>query len=188
MGGVDQAPVGVHGDMVQQPGHRPPPAPAHAVLDFAQLLGDMDVNGRRLGRGLRRGGQLREQGRAHRAQRMRGHADAHQGVGAVLRAEVLDDVPHECRVAAEAGLRRAQRFFPEAGMGVEDGQMGDRDARGERRRHHRARELGRFRVGRPVGLAVQIVELADRGIALLEQLDIELGGDGADAVGIEPRL
>ena len=44
MGSVDQAPALVHRGMVEQPVHRSLPGPRERILDFSNLLGDMDMN------------------------------------------------------------------------------------------------------------------------------------------------
>ena len=45
MGGVHQAPVGIHRELVQQVLDRAGAEERQAVVDFSRLLGDVDVDG-----------------------------------------------------------------------------------------------------------------------------------------------
>ena len=74
----------------------------------------------------------------------------------------------------------------EAAMRVEDRQQGERDAGLGRGRRDRRRHLGGLGVGAPVGVVVQVVELADTGEARLQHLHEGQRGDRLEIVGCEP--
>ena len=71
-----------------------------------------------------------------------------------------------------------KRNHAEAGVRVERGQQGDGDAGLLRGAHVRHRHLAFLCVGLALGRAVQVVELRHRGVAIAQQLAVELRGDG----------
>ena len=68
-------------------------------------------------------------------------------------------------------------------MRVEDRQQRHPDAGLRRRRENALRHLGDVSVWRPVGVVMQIVELADAGEAGFQHLRVELRRDRLDIVG-----
>ena len=72
VGRVDEAPVLVDARMVEEPPHRPRARPGDAVLDFLDLLGDVDVDRTVAGQGRRQFGKF---ARGHGAQAVRRDAD-----------------------------------------------------------------------------------------------------------------
>ena len=99
-----------------------------------------------------------------------------------LRGQRLMGAPDAVRVEVEAALVLAQRGLREAGALVEHRQQRQADARvlggGLQRVAHRER-VG---VRRAVGLVLQVVELADVGVAAGQQLAVEVRGDGLHVV------
>ena len=64
--------------------------------------------------------------------------------------------------------------------------MGQPDAARPLRLEDRPGQLGRIGVLAAIGLVVQVMELADRGVAGLEHLDVDLRGDRAQLVRADP--
>ena len=89
-------------------------------------------------------------------------------------------------VEREPALRAGERAPVHARLHVDDRQQGQRDARFQRRLVDRQRHRRRLVVCPAVGLMVQVVELDHRGVAALEQLDLELGRDRALLLGRDP--
>ena len=174
MGGMDEAPARIDRGVVEQPFDRPRLAQGQAVLHLAELLGDVDVDGpaaRRLA-----GEHLTHRGGRHRAQRMQGQADAQQR--RFERAQAFDQSQKRIDLMPEAALPRGQCAAIEAAAHVERRQQGEANAGFARCLDQRQRHLRRIGVGATIGRVMQVMELADLGIAGLEHLDIELGGDG----------
>ena len=90
-------------------------------------------------------------------------------------------------VVAEAALALGQRAAVEAAGHVQHRQQGQADAGFARGGDQRARHRRRVGVRAAVGRVVQVVELADRGVAGFEHLDVQLRGDGLQRVGVEAR-
>ncbi|MCW0461962.1 hypothetical protein NB717_003030 [Xanthomonas sacchari] len=181
MGGVHQAPARIHRRVRQQPLHRALPAPGQAGVDFAGLLGDMDVH-----RAVAQRQQRRQFVRGDRAQAVRGQAQHRvvqslQGAAAAVqqRGEAVD-------VVQQALLRRVRRGAAEIGMRIEHRQQGHADTAGLRRGSQTLRHLGAVGVGAAVGGVMHIMELADPGEAGLEHLHVGLLGDGLQIVGAQP--
>jgi hypothetical protein len=71
-----------------------------------------------------------------------------------------------------------RRPAEDAAVAVQAGEHRHPDARVPRGRDVPLRHLGTVAIGRAVGLVVQVVELRDRGEPVLQQLGVELRGDG----------
>ena len=84
----------------------------------------------------------------------------------------------------EAALALGRRFA-DATVCVEDGQQGQADAGLVGRGDDPLRHLGHVGVGMAFRVVMQIVELADAGVARLQHLQIGLRGDGLELVGVE---
>ncbi len=181
MGGVDEAPALRQLRPLAEQGDGPAAMGGEAILDLLDLFGDMDVD-----RALRESREQRAQLLPrHRPQRMRRDAEAAAGIGPRRRPRALADAPEQVEIADEAPLALARRQALEAGMGVEDRQNGDAEARRLRRGDAAAGKLGRVGIGPPVAAVMEVVELADRGEAGLQHLDIGERGDGLDILRLE---
>ncbi len=123
------------------------------------------------------GGDLGGRRRAQRVRRDADRADAlHQ------RATAVDQPREAIEFGDEATLLGPRRRAAEGRVGVEDRQESQADPRALRRCRDAAGQFRRRRIGCAVGRVMQIVELADRGEARLQHLDVELGGDRLDVV------
>ncbi len=116
----------------------------------------------------------------HGAQRVRGDAEGALRVAAAPQHQPGDQRPRVVRVLPEPGLAGAERRAVEPAAGIDAGHQrqphpggvgGGQDAQGE---------FAAVLVGRAVRLVLQVVELAERGGAGLQHLDLQLGGDGLD--------
>ena len=96
------------------------------------------------------------------------------------RALHRDDVGGRRR---EASLVVAQRGLRKPGAFVEHRQQRQAEPGGLGRIRKRPRQRHRIGVARAVEVVLQIVELADLGVAAAQQLDIELRRDGAQLLG-----
>ena len=109
--------------------------------------------------------------------------DADRADARHLGAAIVEEAGEAVEIGDEAALLGLGRRAAEGRMGVEDRKQRQADPRRLRRGDDAGGHFGRRGVGRAVGRVMQIVELADRGEACLQHLDIELGGDRLDVVG-----
>ena len=179
MGRVDQAPAGIDRRVVQQPLHRPGAGGGEAFRHLLQLLGGVDMD--RAGQG---GHRLQHRGR-HRAQAVRRHADGGLGIARGRGAAGLDDAQPGVEVVQEAPLPRHRVGAEDAAMAIEAGQQRDADSGPPRRRQVPPRHLGDVRVGRAVGLVMQVVEFGDTRETPFEEFDVELRRDRLGILGRE---
>ncbi len=170
MGGVHQLPARVHAGVAQQPFDRPRAGGGEAVAHLGQLLGDVDVQ-----RAVAAVGQCAQRLRPHRAQRMQRRAAGQQRPAGSAHGTLQRH--HLVHRGAEAALALAQRTAVESAGHVQRRQQAEPDPGLQRRRDQRVAHRARRRVGAPVRLVVQVVELADRGVAMQQQVGVELGGD-----------
>lgn len=162
---MDQAPVGADRGIGEKPLDGPRAGLGEAVVDLLRLLGDVDVDGA-AGTG---GGEVRELLRGDGAERMGGDADAvlragDEGVAALHQPGIAVEVVQEPALAGAGG------GGAEAAVGIEDRQVGEGDAGRLRGGGDPARHLAEVGVGLAVGVVVEVVELADAGIARLQHL------------------
>ena len=87
---------------------------------------------------------------------------------------------------AEAALARFQFAPVETGAHVQHRQQGQTDAGIGGGRDQGARHRGRVVVWVAVGLVVQVVELADGGVAGFQHFRVELHRHGVQRIGIQP--
>lgn len=114
------------------------------------------------------------------ARRLRRHADdraVHSG-GHV--AAPSDQIGEPVQIGDEPPLAVRGRLTAEPGVGVEDRQQRQADARRLGRRGHARRDLGDVVIRLTRGRIVQIVELAHPGEAALQHLQKGQGGDRLD--------
>ncbi len=185
VGGVDDAPSGVEGGVVEEPLDGAAAAPGEGLCDFAGLLGCVEVDG---GGGRERagGGEGEDGGElfgCDGAQAVGGEAEVCVGEVAEGGATAVDDEGEEFGVADESALAVEWRRAAEAGVGVERGEERERDTRPPRRCRDAFGHLGGVGVGGACGVVVEVVELADAGEPGLEHLHVEVGCDGLDVVG-----
>ena len=134
----------------------------------------------RLRQALRALEDFAHRGGRHRAQRMQRDADAHQR--RFEHAKALDQSQVAVDAMLEAPLPLRQSASVESTGHVQHRQQGQADACFLRGFHQRERHRRRIGVGAPIRLVVQIVELADLGVAGFEHLDVELRRDRAQFV------
>src|SRR6185369_12682356 len=111
------------------------------------------------------------------------YADAHLPVAAMPLHQLLDQAEELLGGQDEAALRFGRRLPAELAGLVEHRQQSHADAGGTGGRED---TLGQFAAAliRTAGrIVMQIVELRDRRVAVLQQLDIELGRDRLYVVG-----
>ena len=94
---------------------------------------------------------------------------------------------HRVGRADEAALAFVRRQSAEAAGLVEHRQQREADAGALRGAQQRERQRGIVGVGTAVGVVVQVVEFADRGVAGFEHLDVQAGGDRFELLRDEPR-
>ena len=144
------------------------------------LLRDVDVDRGVLRQGAR---DLPHHLHRHGPQRVRGDADLQRLPIAPVPAQRLQYGQQTLLVSRKATLRRLKRSAVEACPHIEH-------------RHHRQRDpglrcgmdepgghLGRVGIGRAIPVVVQVVKLADRGVARFQHLDEKMLRDGAQLVG-----
>ena len=163
MRGVDHAPALIDVVVREQPFDRAHAERRLAILDLLHLLGGVDVDWNVARHFLY---QLGKRLRIHRAQRMRCHPQLY-----ILRnrpLELAERRDETANIRIEAPLARLQRLRAEAGPAVERGHQRDGDARGARRIEMRQQHLAGV---------MHIVEFRDRGVTVLQHLDVELQRD-----------
>ena len=109
MRAMHEAPPRIGRRMVEQPRHRAPAAPRHAVVHFLALFGGVNVDRRGPIDGGDPGDEVRELRRAHRTQRVRARrprADPDR-TGARARRTISRTLPGELAKRACAALRGA---------------------------------------------------------------------------------
>ena len=182
VGGMHQRPARVHVRVVEQPLHRTRAAHGHAFVDFGHLLGDMDVHAR-LARQCRK--HLAHRLRRHRAQAVQGAADAHPL--ACVGAQHIQQPQVGLDLMAEAALAFRQRARSEAAGHVQHRQQGNADAGVARGAQQRLRHRIGIRVWPAIRRMVQVMELADRGVAGFQHLHVQLRGHRVQQLGVEAR-
>ena len=160
-------------------------APRQAVAHLPDLLGDMDVERRGRIDPVCQGDGLEQRRVGHGAQRVRCYAERELRIAGERALQPLEQPGEAVRVVQEAALARLRRLAAEAARHIEHRQMGQADAGRALRRQDRKGQLGRIGISAPVGLVVQVMELAHGGIARLQQLDVELGGDRLQLIGAD---
>ena len=178
--GMHQAPAGVDRRVVEQPLHRSLAAPGLAVDHFLKLFGDVDVHRRAGVEAVQPGQQLGQRRRCDGAQRVRCDAAAH-----ALRAKQFDDAQQIVDVVDEATLVVARRLRAETALLVKHRQHRQADAGTPRRGDEAQRHLRRVRIGLSGRIVVHVMELADRRVAGAQHLDVQVGRDVFQLVGVE---
>jgi hypothetical protein len=181
---MHEAPPRIGRRVLEQPRHRAPAAPRDAVVHFLALLGGVNVDRRAPVDRADSGDEGCELRRAHRAQGVRG--DAHAQIRAGLGAGALHDLEDALGRAREPRLCGTQLGGAEPAVRVERREQREGNAGLARGAHVRKRHLGRIGVGRAVGRMVDVMKLGHGGVAVLEQLHIELSGDGVRVLRAEP--
>lgn len=179
MRGMDEAPMLVDGQSVEQQFDRTFAAPGQAVLDLPGLFGDVDVHRAAIRQRQDRGDLLRRGG----AQTMRRNTDDGVRQGRHGPPAGLDQPTVPFDIVDESALTGRRGLPAEAGMGIEDREQGERDACRRCRRGDPRRKLGDIAVGRALGVVVNVVKLADAREAAFEHLQKGLRCDGLDIVG-----
>ena len=178
MGRVNEAPALIDAGVFQQPLHRTPSRPRHAIFDFLDLLGGMNMHRA----AVRERNDSREFVRRHSTQAVRRDAD----IGARQFADRLARSGHQrgelIDRADEAALSRMRRSAAEAAMRIKTRQQREANAGILGRLRDPRGHLGEIGVGRAITIVVQIVEFADVGKTLLEHLDIKQRCDSRDVV------
>jgi len=178
---VDQGPARVDVRVVEQPFDRARAAYGEAVLHFANLFGDMNMDGQFA---AHTAGQQGTHGVfRYRAQRMQRDAQPQHVV--LHRREALEQGYVLADVVAKALLPLGQRTSVEATGHVEHRQQGQADAGFFCRLDQRQRHRGGLGVVDAPRAVVQIVELTDLRVTRFHHLDIELGGDGLEVVRVD---
>ena len=168
--------------MIEQPFDRPRVAHREAILDFADLLGDVDVD--------------RSESRSRRRD---SSTASHRRFGGTARSE-CSAMPtrHTSMISSCAGVRAGAGNHPRharSGAAAPTA-AGRRNRRvmystGSRVRPMPASRAAstsasdiarRIGIGRAVGLMMQVVEFADLRVAGLEHFDVELRGDRVQLV------
>jgi len=174
VGGMDQAPARIDRNGVEQQSHWPLLMARQAILDFALLFGDVDVDRAR----RRRPHQLAQQRHRHRAKRMRCHADLDvRRVGCRV-AQLLSEKQEIRQVVQEPPLRRHGRCAAEAARGVQHRQQQQPDPCQPRGGDQPMAHLGRIGVRVSLDVMMQVVKLGHLRVAGLQHLDIELRRHG----------
>ena len=100
---------------------------------------------------------------------------------------VLRGCPHAVGGGGKAALVVAQGWLLKAGTFVQGGHQRHADTRGLRRIGQGPAEGQRIGIGLAIGRVLQVVELADLGVAALQQLKVQLGGDGLQLPGRDAK-
>ena len=116
---------------------------------------------------------------------MRGHADADLRIAGVALQQPIEQPQESIHIMDETPLAASHRLTPEAAIAVEYRQMREADARVLCRRYDPFRHLREVGIGPALGIVVQVVKLADRGVARLEHLDVDLRRDRLHLIGAE---
>ena len=123
----------------------------------------------------------------NRAQAVRRRTQPEAGIAGGARAQCPHQAQECVGLEDEAALDGVRRRAVEALAAVEHRQKGEADAGLPRGVHDRRRHLRRVVVGAPGRVEMKVMEFADRGVAGLEHLDVEPGGDGAHVVRRKTR-
>ena len=140
-----------------------------------------------IGSRRRRSNERLELVRRHRAQRMRRDAKAGARQPVDVSAARLHQRGEAVEIGEKARLPAARRPSAAAAMGIEARQQRQADAGRRGGGDDARRGLGGIGVARAVGRIVQVVELADRGEARFQHLDVGQRRDRLDVVGGHPR-
>ena len=130
-------------------------------------------------------GNLEQRVIRHGAQRVQG--DAGVDMGEAQTVDGLGKAQDHVRRAGETALVGPEAAAVEAGAHVERGQQRQPDAGRLGRPHQRQRQGERLGIGAAVLGIVQILKLADLGIAARLQLPIEPGGDDLEIIRRDPQ-
>ena len=117
---------------------------------------------------------------------MRCHAEPQVRIAGAGVPETVQKRAEGVEIVQKTALPGIGRRPAEAARQVKDRQVGEADPGLLAGGQNRLRELGRIGVGAAVGPVVQVVEFADRSVARLQHLDVELGGDRGQLVGADP--
>src|SRR3546814_15970780 len=98
----------------------------------------------------------------------------------------LNDAQQAAGIVEETPLSIARLLGPEAAVAVEHRELGDADAGSLRGGDGAPRHLRQVVVGTPVRPMMEIVKLADRRVAGLAHLDVELRRYGLDLLRRQP--
>src|ERR1700761_156865 len=170
---VHQAPARIDVGVVKQPFHWPCATRGQAVLHFADLFGDVNMDRhtlRQLGREYLTHGLFRDC-----TQGMQGHTNAK--ITALMPLQCFQQAQVDVHIVAETALECSQRTPIEAAAHVEHRQQGQYDACLARRFDQGQRHRLGLCVRRAVGAMMQVLELAALGVARLEHFYIELRGN-----------
>ena len=89
------------------------------------------------------------------------------------------------RIGLETPLCGRQRPVAETAVRIQHRQQRERDARSAGTRHDAMGELGPVGIGLAVAIVVQVVEFRDRGVAVLQHLDVQVRADRLDVLGLD---
>ena len=167
--------------MVEQPFDGALAGVNQAVVHLLCLLGDVDVHGQ--AGAVRIGRQFLQRRWTDRAQRVDGHTHVDARVARRVALHVFDDANDAVGCGGKAALVVAQAALRKPGTHVQRGQQRQAHAGALGRAHQRQRHLGRFGIGRAGNGVVQVMELADLGVAAAEQFGIQLAGNGFQLLG-----
>ena len=186
VGRMHQAPARIDRCLVEQPRDRALAAPGAAVIDLLRLLGNVDVNRRRrVDRGQARERIAQGRGR-HGAQRVRRQAEP-RALGLGERLQALQQAEHRVGRADEAALAFVRRQAAEAAGLIEHRQQRKPDAGAPGRPQQRQRQRRVVGIRPAIGGVVQVVELADGGVAGFQHLDVQTERDGLELVRGQAR-
>ena len=177
--GMHQLPALVQQLFACEPGDRPHAGGRDAVVDFGALLGDMQME--RPVEVVCQSPQRVDSLRCCSAQRVDGQACVEQRPGAG--GDLAGRCPHALRAQCKAPLVLAQRGLAKAGALVEHRHQRQPQARVLRRIGQRPTHGQRVGIGAAIDVVLQVVELADLGVAALQQFEVELGGDRPQLAG-----
>ncbi len=150
--------------------------------DFAQLLGDVKMDGDVRRRAVEQRLQLAG---CDGAQRVRAHADDNLGVVRVVGAQDLRDLEHIVDAGRKATLTFVERRAAGVTVCVQRGKQTDRDPRVARRLDERTCHCGTIIVPIAARIAMQVMKLGNRGVACGKHRAVDVTRNREQGVGIE---
>ena len=172
MGRVHERPLRVDRRPLEQPRDRTRTEARLDLPDFALRFRDMDMNARPVGPPAAAVRDLGELPRRDRAQAVQPDAEPDRAARADPAAECVDELEVLRGIGVGEPPLRAADVAADAAVQVEGRQQRHRDAARRRRGQQALGHLGGIGVARASGRMVQVVELADRREAALQELHV----------------
>ena len=169
--------------VIEQPAHRARAAESDALVDFGGLLGDVDVPWH-----VAAGSAAASVAPSRRATPHAGYGKpCRRAAFAFFDTQDFQQSQKGIDLMPEPRLPLRQRAPVESAAHVQHRQQGQSDPGFARCGNDRPRHRCRIGIRPAVRGVMQVVELADLGVAGAQHLDVELRGDRMQVVGRDPR-